>query len=147
MNVTGRSSLKDNVSCKFLSSSSLSSSEFLVSSDNASSNPASSSKELSKEVNIIQQLDEENWSEKFVLSLSRIDRESVIRKLVVNLLKPDTKCDKCSHKHKQCLVDHSKEIDSSLEKKMRSLLTQTEMRIFSMKGTVYSMCLEMRHYC
>ena len=74
---------------------------------NASSNPSSSSKELSKEENIILQLDEENWSEKFISSLSRTDRESVIRKLMVNLLKPDTKCDKCSHKHKQCLVDHS----------------------------------------
>ena len=50
-------------------------------------------------------------------ALSRTDRESVIKKLILNLLKPDTKCDKCSHKHKQCLVDHSKETDSSLEKK------------------------------
>ena len=130
INVNGSSSLKDKLSYKFLSPSSSSSSKSLVSIDSASSNPASSSKELSKEGNIIQQLDEENWSEKFISSLSRTDRESVIRKLIVNLLKPDTKCDKCSHKHKQCLVDHSKEIDSSLEKKMRSLLTQTEMRNF-----------------
>ena len=74
------------------------------------------SKELSKEENIIQQLDEENWSKKFISSFSRTDRESAIRKLIVNLLKPDTKCDKCSHKQKQFLVDHSKEIYSSQEK-------------------------------
>ena len=85
INVTGSSSLKDKLSYKFLSSSSSSFSKSLLSSDNSSSNPASSSKELSKEENIIQQLDEENWSEKFISSLSRTDRESVIRKLIVNL--------------------------------------------------------------
>ena len=114
INVTGSSSLKDKLSYNFPSSSSSSSSKSLVSSDNASSNPASSSKELTEEENIVQQLDEENWSGKFISSLSRTDRESVIRELIVNLLKPDTKFDKCSHKHKECLVDHSKEVDSSL---------------------------------
>ena len=61
-----------------------------------------------------------NWAKKKILSNSWMkktrvrnssqacqDRESVIRKLIVNLLKPDAKCDKCSHKDKQCLVDHS----------------------------------------
>ena len=63
INVTGSSSLKDKLSYKFLSSSSSNSSKSLVRSDNASSNPASSSNELSKEENIIQQLDEEHWCE------------------------------------------------------------------------------------
>ena len=65
INTTGSSSLKDKLNYKLLSSSSSSSSKTVVSSDNASSNPASSSKELSKEDSIIQQLDKENWSEKF----------------------------------------------------------------------------------
>ena len=123
INVTGSPSLENKLSYKFPSSSS--------SSDNASSNPASTSKELSKEENVIQQLDVENWSEKFISRLSRTDRESsVIRKLIVNLLKPDTECDKCSHKHKQGLVDHSKEIDSSLEKKWDHFSLKQKWEIF-----------------